>query len=248
MPGWSPREGNSLNDLTKNILLWVVIVMVMVVVFSRYVPTGSEPTLVNYSAVLEDLRNSRIESAVLRGDEIVGVRKDKSKFKAYNPETDNTALITALVKANVDFKGEPPKQPNFLMQLLLQLAPALLLILVFVYMLRQMQGSAGGRGAMSFGKSRARLLGEDQVNVTFADVAGVDEAKQEVGEIVDFLKDPSKFQKLGGKIPKGVLMVGSPGTGKTLLARAIAGEAKVPFFTISGSDFVEMFVGVGASR
>ncbi|MBC8025972.1 MAG: ATP-dependent zinc metalloprotease FtsH, partial [Steroidobacteraceae bacterium] len=138
--------------------------------------------------------------------------------------------------------------PNFLMQLLLQLAPALLLILVFVYMLRQMQGSAGGRGAMSFGKSRARLLGEDQVNVTFADVAGVDEAKQEVGEIVDFLKDPSKFQKLGGKIPKGVLMVGSPGTGKTLLARAIAGEAKVPFFTISGSDFVEMFVGVGASR
>ena len=153
-----------------------------------------------------------------------------------------------LDKAKVDFKGEPPKQPNFLMQLLLQLAPALLLILVFVYMLRQMQGSAGGRGAMSFGKSRARLLGEDQVNVTFADVAGVDEAKQEVGEIVDFLKDPSKFQKLGGKIPKGVLMVGSPGTGKTLLARAIAGEAKVPFFTISGSDFVEMFVGVGASR
>ena len=128
------------------------------------------------------------------------------------------------------------------------MAPALLLILVFVYMLRQMQGAGGGRGAMSFGKSRARLLGEDQVNVTFADVAGVDEAKQEVGEIVDFLKDPGKFQKLGGKIPKGVLMVGSPGTGKTLLARAIAGEAKVPFYTISGSDFVEMFVGVGASR
>jgi cell division protease FtsH len=237
-----------LNDLTKNILLWVVIVMVMVVVFSRYVPTGTEPTQVNYSAVLEDLRNNRIESAVLQGDQIVGIRKDKTRFRAYNPETDNTALITALVKADVDFKGEPPKQPGFLMQLLLQLAPALLLILVFVYMLRQMQGSAGGRGAMSFGKSRARLLGEDQVNVTFADVAGVDEAKQEVGEIVDFLKDPSKFQKLGGKIPKGVLMVGSPGTGKTLLARAIAGEAKVPFFTISGSDFVEMFVGVGASR
>ncbi len=237
-----------MNDLTKNILLWVVIVMVMVVVFSRYVPTGAEPQEVNYSVVLDDLRNSRVESVVLRGDEILGVRKDKSKFKAFNPETENTPLINALVKANVDFKGAPPKQPNFLMQLLLQLAPALLLILVFVYMLRQMQGSAGGRGAMSFGKSRARLLGEDQVNVTFADVAGVDEAKQEVGEIVDFLKDPSKFQKLGGKIPKGVLMVGSPGTGKTLLARAIAGEAKVPFFTISGSDFVEMFVGVGASR
>src|SRR6187431_2533520 len=222
--------------------------MVMVVVFSRYVPTSPEAQPADYSAVLSDLRNSRIESVVLRGNEIIGVRKDNSKFKAYNPETDNTALITAMVKANVDFKGEPPKQPNFFMQLLLQLAPALLLILVFVYMLRQMQGSAGGRGAMSFGKSRARLLGEDQVNVTFADVAGVDEAKQEVGEIVDFLKDPSKFQKLGGKIPKGVLMVGSPGTGKTLLARAIAGEAKVPFFTISGSDFVEMFVGVGASR
>jgi cell division protease FtsH len=222
--------------------------MVMVVVFSRYVPSGTEPQEVNYSMVLEDLRNNRVQSAVIRGDEILGVRKDNSKFRAFNPETDNTALITAMVKANVDFKGQRPKEPNFLMQLLLQLAPALLLILVFVYMLRQMQGSAGGRGAMSFGKSRARLLGEDQVNVTFADVAGVDEAKQEVGEIVDFLKDPSKFQKLGGKIPKGVLMVGSPGTGKTLLARAIAGEAKVPFFTISGSDFVEMFVGVGASR
>ena len=237
-----------MNDLTKNILLWVVIVMVMVVVFSRYVPTGAEPTQVSYSTVLDDVRNGRVESVTLRGDEILGLRKDKTRFKAYNPESDNTVLIGTLDKARIDFKGEPPKQPNFLMQLLLQLAPALLLILVFVYMLRQMQGSAGGRGAMSFGKSRARLLGEDQVNVTFADVAGVDEAKQEVGEIVDFLKDPSKFQKLGGKIPKGVLMVGSPGTGKTLLARAIAGEAKVPFFTISGSDFVEMFVGVGASR
>ena len=237
-----------MNDLTKNILLWVVIVMVMVVVFSRYVPTGTEPTLVSYSKVLDDVRNGRVDTVTLRGDEVLGTRKDNSKFKAYNPETENTALIGLLDKAKIDFKGEPPKQPNFLMQLLLQLAPALLLILVFVYMLRQMQGSAGGRGAMSFGKSRARLLGEDQVNVTFADVAGVEEAKQEVGEIVDFLKDPSKFQKLGGKIPKGVLMVGSPGTGKTLLARAIAGEAKVPFFTISGSDFVEMFVGVGASR
>src|SRR5688572_22011310 len=243
MPGVTPSEGKPLNDLTKNILLWVVILMVMVVVFSRYVPTGTEPTLVTYSSFLEDVRSGRVKTVILRGEEIVGARKDDSKFKVYNPETDKSWLIGQLDKAKVDFKGEAPKQPNFLMQLLLQLAPALLLILVFVYMLRQMQGSAGGRGAMSFGKSRARLLGEDQVNVTFADVAGVDEAKQEVGEIVDFLKDPSKFQKLGGKIPKGVLMVGSPGTGKTLLARAIAGEAKVPFFTISGSDFVEMFVG-----
>ncbi len=238
-----------MNDLTKNILLWVVIVMVMVVVFSRYVPTGAEPQKMSYSALLNDIRNNRVESVLFRGEEIIGIKKDKTRFKTFNPESNNNSvLIGMLDKAHVQFDGEAPKPPNFFMQLLLQLAPALLLILVFVYMLRQMQGSAGGRGAMSFGKSRARLLGEDQVNVTFADVAGVDEAKQEVGEIVDFLKDPSKFQKLGGKIPKGVLMVGSPGTGKTLLARAIAGEAKVPFFTISGSDFVEMFVGVGASR
>ena len=237
-----------MNDLTKNILIWVVIVFVLLAVFSRYMPTAGQVQEVRYSTFLDDLRSSRVESVVLQGDQILGVRKDKTQFRAFNPETDYSALIGALQKANVGIEGRPPKQPNFLMQLLLQLAPALLLIVVFVYMLRQMQGASGGRGAMSFGKSKARLLGEDQVNVTFADVAGVDEAKQEVGEIVDFLKDPGKFQKLGGKIPKGVLMVGSPGTGKTLLARAIAGEAKVPFFTISGSDFVEMFVGVGASR
>jgi cell division protease FtsH len=237
-----------LNDLTKNILLWVVIVLVLLAVFSRYMPTVGQPDDITYSRFLDDLKSSRVESVVLQGDMIYGKRKDATQFKTYNPETDYTSLIGSLVKADVSIEGRPPKPPNFIAQLLLQLAPALLLILVFVYMLRQMQGASGGRGAMSFGKSRARLLGEDQVNVTFADVAGVDEAKQEVGEIVDFLKDPGKFQKLGGKIPKGVLMVGSPGTGKTLLARAIAGEAKVPFFTISGSDFVEMFVGVGASR
>ncbi len=237
-----------MNDLTKNILIWVVIVFVLLAVFSRYMPTVGQVQEVRYSTFLEDLRTGRVESVVLQGDQILGVRKDKSRFQAYNPETDYSALIGSLDKAKVSIEGRPPKQPNFLMQLLLQMAPALILIVVFLYMLRQMQGSGGGRGAMSFGKSKARLLGEDQVNVTFADVAGVDEAKQEVGEIVDFLKDPGKFQKLGGKIPKGVLMVGSPGTGKTLLARAIAGEAKVPFFTISGSDFVEMFVGVGASR
>ncbi|HXY75771.1 MAG TPA: ATP-dependent metallopeptidase FtsH/Yme1/Tma family protein, partial [Steroidobacteraceae bacterium] len=237
-----------MNDLTKNILLWVVIVLVLLAVFSRYMPTVGQPQDIPYSTFLDDVRNNRVESVVLQGDMIYGVRKDKSSFKTNNPETDFTALIGTLYKANIVIESRPPKQPNFIGQLFLQMAPALLLILVFLYMLRQMQGTSGGRGAMSFGKSRARLLGEDQVNVTFADVAGVDEAKQEVGEIVDFLKDPGKFQKLGGKIPKGVLMVGSPGTGKTLLARAIAGEAKVPFFTISGSDFVEMFVGVGASR
>ena len=237
-----------MNDLTKNILLWVVIVIVLLLVFSRYMPTSGQPQDIPYSTFVEDVKNNRVESVVMQGEMVYGVHKDKSTFKTRNPETDYTALLGTLLKAGVVIDSREPKQPNFIGQLLLQMAPALLLILVFLYMLRQMQGASGGRGAMSFGKSRARLLGEDQVNVTFADVAGVEEAKQEVGEIVDFLKDPGKFQKLGGKIPKGVLMVGSPGTGKTLLARAIAGEAKVPFFTISGSDFVEMFVGVGASR
>jgi cell division protease FtsH len=237
-----------LNDLTKNILVWVGVALVLLVMFSHFMPGTGEPEQVTYSTFLTDVHEGRVDSVVLQGETIYGTRKDKSKFQAYNPETNYTALIGELSKANVGIEGRAPKQPSLLLQFLLQIAPAALLILVFIYMLRQMQGSAGGRGAMSFGKSRARLLGEDQVNVTFADVAGVEEAKQEVGEIVDFLKDPGKFQKLGGKIPKGVLMVGSPGTGKTLLARAIAGEAKVPFFTISGSDFVEMFVGVGASR
>ncbi|MFM7397132.1 MAG: ATP-dependent zinc metalloprotease FtsH [Gammaproteobacteria bacterium] len=237
-----------MNDLMKNFVVWALIAVAVLVLFSQFVPRSAPVSEVSYSSFLEEVRNGRIDSVVLQGDTISGVRKDKSTFELYNPETDNTALIGSLAKSNVSIVGRAPKQPNFLAQLVLQLAPALLLILVFVWMLRQMQGGSGGRGAMSFGKSRARLLSEDQVAVTFADVAGVDEAKQEVGEIVDFLKDPSKFQKLGGKIPRGVLMVGSPGTGKTLLARAIAGEAKVPFFTISGSDFVEMFVGVGASR
>jgi cell division protease FtsH len=181
-------------------------------------------------------------------DVIKGARTNGEQFLVYNPETQNDALIETLRKYNVKFSGERPERQSFLMQLFISSFPILLLIAVWVYFMRQMQGGAGGRGAMSFGKSRARLLGEDQVQVTFADVAGVDEAKEEVVEIVEFLKDPGKFQRLGGKIPRGVLMVGSPGTGKTLLARAIAGEAKVPFFTISGSDFVEMFVGVGASR
>src|SRR6187431_124235 len=234
--------------MTGKVLIWVVVVGAMLFMFSRFMPPANQPKEITYSRFLDEVESSQVDSVILQGEIIQGVRKDKTAFRAFNPETDYTSLIGTLAKSDVAIEGRPPKQPNFLAQLLLQLAPALLLILVFVYMLRQMQGASGGRGAMSFGKSRARLLGEDQVNVTFTDVAGVDEAKQEVGEIVDFLKDPGKFQKLGGKIPKGVLMVGSPGTGKTLLARAIAGEAKVPFFTISGSDFVEMFVGVGASR
>jgi len=197
---------------------------------------------------LQQVQDGRVDSLVFDGDKISGEYRSGDRFTTYSPETDNKALIGELQTNDVRFEARPPERQSFLMQLFISSFPILLLIGVWIYFMRQMQGGAGGRGAMSFGKSRARLLGEDQVNVTFADVAGVEEAKEEVVEIVDFLKDPGKFQRLGGKIPRGVLMVGSPGTGKTLLARAIAGEAKVPFFTISGSDFVEMFVGVGASR
>ena len=237
-----------MNDLTKNIILWVIIVVILLAVFSRYMPSTNEPQPLTYSTFLKDVETNQVSTVTFQGTMLYGLLKNHKQFKTFNPETDYTALIGTLEKYNVDISGKPPKGEGILEQVLIQLLPVLVLIVVFAYMLRQMQGASGGRGAMSFGKSRARLLGEDQVSITFADVAGVDEAKQEVGEIVDFLKDPGKFQKLGGKIPKGVLMVGSPGTGKTLLARAIAGEAKVPFFTISGSDFVEMFVGVGASR
>ena len=237
-----------MNDLTKNIILWVVIVVILLAVFSRYIPNTNQPQVMTYSTFLHDVEDNHVSSVTFQGTMLYGQLTNHKKFKAFNPETNYTALIGALEQHNVDISGKPPKGEGIPEQILIQLLPVLVLVVLFAYMLRQMQGASGGRGAMSFGKSRARLLGEDQVSVTFADVAGVDEAKQEVGEIVDFLKDPGKFQKLGGKIPKGVLMVGSPGTGKTLLARAIAGEAKVPFFTISGSDFVEMFVGVGASR
>ncbi|MEM6809364.1 MAG: ATP-dependent zinc metalloprotease FtsH [Pseudomonadota bacterium] len=209
--------------------------------------TGAQT--VKYSQFLEHVDDGRVQEVVFDDKSIEYMTKDGARYLAYNPETDNKALIGDLREKGIEFEMPRPKQPNLLVNLFISSFPILLLIAVWVYFMRQMQGGgAGGRGAMSFGKSKARLLGEDQVTVTFADVAGVEEAKEEVVEIVDFLKDPSKFQRLGGKIPKGVLMVGSPGTGKTLLARAIAGEAKVPFFTISGSDFVEMFVGVGASR
>ena len=237
-----------MNDLTRNIVLWVVIAIVLLAVFSNFGQRASAPDELAYSQFLSEVRSGGIRSATFKGDMIVGERASGGPYVTHNPETDNTQLIGLLDKQSIEFDAAPPERQGFLLQLFISSFPILLLIGVWIYFMRQMQGGAGGRGAMSFGKSRARLLSEDQVSVTFADVAGVDEAKQEVGEIVDFLKDPSKFQKLGGKIPKGVLMVGSPGTGKTLLARAIAGEAKVPFFTISGSDFVEMFVGVGASR
>ncbi|MBS0375349.1 MAG: ATP-dependent zinc metalloprotease FtsH [Proteobacteria bacterium] len=237
-----------MNDLTKNIILWVVIAVVLLAVFSNFSARPTSNPEIPYSQFLTEVDNNAIRTAEIKGETISGTRANGEQYVTYSPETSNSALIGELQKHGVNFKASPPEHQSMLMQLFLSSFPILLLIGVWVYFMRQMQGGAGGRGAMSFGKSRARLLNEDQVNVTFADVAGVEEAKEEVKEIVDFLKDPAKFQKLGGKIPKGVLMVGSPGTGKTLLARAIAGEAKVPFFTISGSDFVEMFVGVGASR
>ena len=239
-----------MNDSAKNILIFIAIVLVLLTVvqsFQQGSLTGAQT--VKYSQFLEQVDDGRVQEVVFDDKSIEYMTKDGARYLAYNPETDNKALIGDLREKGIEFEMPRPKQPNLLINLFISSFPILLLIAVWVYFMRQMQGGgAGGRGAMAFGKSKARLLGEDQVTVTFADVAGVEEAKEEVVEIVDFLKDPSKFQRLGGKIPKGVLMVGSPGTGKTLLARAIAGEAKVPFFTISGSDFVEMFVGVGASR
>ena len=237
-----------MNDLAKNVVLWVVIAVVLATVVSNFSSRGQAVQEMPYSTFLTHVKDGSVSQVTFSGDKISGLRSGGEQFVVYNPETDNSALIGTLQKSGVTFSAAPPERQSFLMQLFISSFPILLLIGVWVYFMRQMQGGAGGRGAMSFGKSRARLLNEDQVTVTFADVAGVDEAKEEVSEIVDFLKDPGKFQRLGGKIPRGVLMVGSPGTGKTLLAKAIAGEAKVPFFTISGSDFVEMFVGVGASR
>jgi cell division protease FtsH len=235
-----------LNDLPVKLILWLFVIAVIFFMVTRF--SGASDKTVPYYQFVEEVRRGDVDSAVFDAETIKFTTKAGTDYRTDSPETDNTEIITLLDKKGVKYSAAARERMGFLGQLFLQAFPVLLFLGLFWYLMRQMQGGGGGRGAMSFGKSRARLLGEDQVNVTFADVAGVDEAKQEVVEIVDFLKDPGKFQKLGGKIPKGVLMVGSPGTGKTLLARAIAGEAKVPFFTISGSDFVEMFVGVGASR
>jgi len=237
-----------LNDLAKNIILWIVIAIVLLTVFQSFGTGSRQAPAVAYSEFLDWVNTGQVDNVEFDDNKITGQKSSGEHFVTYSPETDNTALIGQLSDHHVAFKAAPPRGQSILVSLFINSFPVLLLIGVWIYFMRQMQGGGGGRGAMSFGKSKARLLGEDQVNVTFSDVAGVEEAKEEVLEIVEFLKDPAKFQRLGGKIPKGVLMVGSPGTGKTLLARAIAGEAKVPFFTISGSDFVEMFVGVGASR
>jgi cell division protease FtsH len=234
--------------MAKNLSLWVVIALVLMSVFNNFGQRRATPNEVDYSQFMADVKNGRVQKVVIEDRHIQGLMQNSEHFSTYTPETDNRSMVGELLDAGVVIEAQPPEQQSVLMQIFISWFPMLLLIGVWIFFMRQMQGGGGGRGAMSFGKSRARLLGEDQVKVTFADVAGVDEAKEEVSELVDFLKDPAKYQKLGGKIPRGVLMVGAPGTGKTLIARAIAGEAKVPFFTISGSDFVEMFVGVGASR
>ena len=233
----------------KNTMVWIVIAIVMMTVFQSFSPNSIRQQTLDYSTFLELVKTGNI-SEVIFEDNIINVRRiNGEKFITYNPETDNTALIGELSKSGVRISASPPKGQSIFVSLLINSFPVILLIAVWIYFMRQMQGGiGGGKGAMTFGKSRARLLGENQVDVTFADVAGVEEAKEEVMEIVEFLKDPKKFQRLGGRIPQGILMLGNPGCGKTLLARAIAGEANVPFFTISGSDFVEMFVGVGASR
>jgi len=237
-----------LNDMVKNILLWVVIAVVLMSVFNSFGPRAAPAAQLGYSQFLAEVKQGRIAHVSIDGRTIEGRTSSGEKFTTYSPETDNSAMIGELLNNGVEIEGQPPERQSLLMQIFISWFPMLLLIGIWIFFLRQMQGGGGGRGAMSFGKSRARMMSEDQIKVTFADVAGVDEAKAEVEELVEFLRDPGKFQRLGGKIPRGVLMVGSPGTGKTLLAKAIAGEAKVPFFSISGSDFVEMFVGVGASR
>ena len=237
-----------MNDLAKNIILWIVIAIVLLTVFQSFGTRARQVQTIEYSTFLDLVETGSVRRVEFEGEKVNGERLTGEQFITYSPETDNTVLIGFLKENDVQFSGSAPKGQNILVSLFINSFPVLLLIAVWVYFMRQMQGGGSGRGALSFGKSRARLLGEDQVSITFADVAGVEEAKEELVEIVEFLMDPAKFQRLGGKIPKGVLLVGLPGTGKTLLARAIAGEAKVPFYTISGSDFVEMFVGVGASR
>jgi len=238
----------SLNDTIKNIFLWLIIAAILMSIFQNFGP--SEPDkMINYSTFVEDVQRGDVESIVVKGSLIEGLRKDRTAFKTTRPAVSDDGLMGDLLDNRVDVVGQDPEQQSLWSQLLVASFPILLILAIFMFFMRQMQGGAGGRGGpMGFGKSKARLLAPDQINTTFIDVAGVDEAKEEVHELVDFLRDPTRFQRLGGRIPQGVLMVGPPGTGKTLLAKAIAGEAKVPFFSIAGSDFVEMFVGVGASR
>ncbi|WP_044619064.1 ATP-dependent zinc metalloprotease FtsH [Gynuella sunshinyii] len=235
--------------MAKNLILWIVIAAVLLTIFQNFPATGSSDSI-TYSEFVTEVERDRVKKVTIAPLQITGERRDGSRFKTDRPYgIDDSQLFEELRSQNVVIEGKAPEQQSVWTQLLIASFPILIIIAVFMFFMRQMQGGGGGgKGPMSFGKSKARLLSEDQIKTTFADVAGVDEAKEDVKELVDFLRDPGKYQRLGGKIPRGVLMVGPPGTGKTLLAKAIAGEAKVPFFSISGSDFVEMFVGVGASR
>lgn len=237
-----------MSDMAKNLILWVVIAVVLMSVFQGYPPSSSSSQKMDYSTFLDNVRDGQVATVEVKSDQrtIEGSKRTGEKFTTIMPLYDQD-LINDLDRKGITMKGQEAEESGFLTQIFISWFPMLLLIGVWIFFMRQMQGG-GGKGAMSFGKSKAKLMSEDQIKTTFADVAGCDEAKEEVKELVDYLRDPTKFQKLGGRIPTGVLMVGPPGTGKTLLAKAIAGESKVPFFTISGSDFVEMFVGVGASR
>ena len=237
-----------MSDMAKNLILWVVIAVVLMSVFQGYSPSSTTASKMDYSAFLDDVRSGQINTVEIKSDQrtIEGTKRTGEKFTTIMPMYDQD-LINDLDRKGVSMKGQEAEESGFLTQIFISWFPMLLLIGVWIFFMRQMQGG-GGKGAMSFGKSKAKLMSEDQIKTTFGDVAGCDEAKEDVKELVDYLKEPTRFQKLGGRIPTGILLVGPPGTGKTLLAKAIAGEAKVPFFTISGSDFVEMFVGVGASR
>lgn len=238
-----------MNDMAKNLVLWLIIAVVLLAVFNNFDMAPSAEK-VNYSRFVQQVQQDQIRSVAYSGQIIVGERRDGSTFETVRPpQTSDQELIDNMITHGVEVEAKQPEQPSIWTQLIVASFPILIILAVFMFFMRQMQGGGGGgKGPMSFGKSKARLLSEDQINTTFKDVAGVEEAKDDVQELVEFLRDPGKYQRLGGKIPRGVLMVGPPGTGKTLLAKAIAGEAKVPFFSISGSDFVEMFVGVGASR
>ncbi|TOA93660.1 ATP-dependent metalloprotease [Vibrio parahaemolyticus] len=236
-----------MSDMAKNLILWLVIAVVLMSVFQSFGPGESNGRTVDYTTFVQEVGQGQIQEATFKDGEISFVRRGGgAKMVTYMPVYDQK-LLDDLINQNVKVQGTPPEEQSLLGTIFISWFPMILLIGVWIFFMRQMQGG-GGKGAMSFGKSKARMMSEEQIKTTFADVAGCDEAKEDVKELVDYLRDPSRFQKLGGKIPTGVLMVGPPGAGKTLLAKAIAGEAKVPFFTISGSDFVEMFVGVGASR
>lgn len=236
-----------MSDMAKNLILWLVIAVVLMSVFQSFGPGESNGRAVDYTTFVQEVGQGQIQEATFKDGEISFTRRGGgARYVTYMPVYDQK-LLDDLINQNVKVQGTPPEEQSLLGTIFISWFPMILLIGVWIFFMRQMQGG-GGKGAMSFGKSKARMMSEEQIKTTFADVAGCDEAKEDVKELVDYLRDPSRFQKLGGKIPTGVLMVGPPGTGKTLLAKAIAGEAKVPFFTISGSDFVEMFVGVGASR